>query len=299
MTHEAYSIIQSHLQALCLTYTDISSHSHVKMPRKWDTHKQTLIKKMCQANIVLNKLVPVQFAIVLIMHIDSLSYGHVFMHKKYCMCVTFLFKHTRKTLHTCDCEPLSHRSFLISAFIFIQWRQRFRTMKGIRSKSTASRAATLEEPTESSEESKRYRMKSNDHDAFVKLCVENFHVINDTRTVRGTPNSSKTREKVIEEAWQKIAKTMDHTTKVINQNNGFISISIKIIHTISRYEYHSELLRIIFGKCEHKSMVNICNEYLNIREKRSHYFRIVLRTSLSIVRKQKMMSFTFKNSSEI
>lgn len=87
-------------------------------------------------------------------------------------------------------------------------------MKKLRRKSTVSKAASVEEPLDTSEEGKRYRMRSDDQDGFIKLCVEYFDVINDTTTIRGTPNSSKLREKKFAEAWQKITASMNQATNV-------------------------------------------------------------------------------------
>lgn len=66
------------------------------------------------------------------------------------------------------------------------------------------------------EAAKRFRMTKSEDEVFVKLCIEYFDKINDMSTIRGTPESSnvKLRNKIIQNAWEKITTTMNKSMKV-------------------------------------------------------------------------------------
>lgn len=63
---------------------------------------------------------------------------------------------------------------------------------------------------------KRYRMKKNEDEFFIKLAIEHFDEINNTSTKRGTPTSPaiKLREKSLQSAWENIATQMNTSLNV-------------------------------------------------------------------------------------
>lgn len=69
---------------------------------------------------------------------------------------------------------------------------------------------------DSDENSKKYRMNADAHEAFIKICVEKFDEINDTSTIRGTPTSSNVRgrQNKVAQAWNKIAESMNRNINV-------------------------------------------------------------------------------------
>lgn len=64
--------------------------------------------------------------------------------------------------------------------------------------------------------SKTTRMKKEEEEVYLKLCVEHFEAINDTTTARGTPNSSSVKERKQKEnhAWERISEIMNKRCNV-------------------------------------------------------------------------------------
>lgn len=86
-------------------------------------------------------------------------------------------------------------------------------MYRLRRKSTRDEVAPVS-PSDT-EEPRRFRMKADTHDTFIKLCVDNFEIINDTSTAKGTPTSAKVKSEKVRKVWQKITSEMNKLTKVI------------------------------------------------------------------------------------
>lgn len=80
--------------------------------------------------------------------------------------------------------------------------------------------------TELKSDHKRYRMKKNEDEIFIKLAIEHFDEINNTTTKRGTPASPaiKLREKLLQSAWEKIATQMNTSLNVSRTNCAFFYV---------------------------------------------------------------------------
>lgn len=58
------------------------------------------------------------------------------------------------------------------------------------------------------------RMRDDEEEIYLKLCIENFQAINDTTTGRGTPNATKIRKDKENLAWENIAREMNQRNNV-------------------------------------------------------------------------------------
>lgn len=129
-------------------------------------------------------------------------------------------------------------------------------------KSTKSRKTEKKGTPEA--EAKKFRMKRGEDDIFVKLCIENFDQINDMSTIRGISTSSgaKSRQKILEDKWEKITKMMN---KSVNVSNFFLNIYCPFAGLLYMFAFCDELYLKSVTRSFHSNYFISLNSLLFLR----------------------------------
>lgn len=87
-------------------------------------------------------------------------------------------------------------------------------MVGSKRKTKSDCAEENESDNRRDQRKRNPKMRDDEEEIYLQLCIENFQLINDTTTGRGTPNVTKMRKEKENRAWENIAQEMNRRNNV-------------------------------------------------------------------------------------